>query len=161
VITGFNDKAIEGARDLTRAVADMRPGTQASIKVYREGRTQDLSVAVSQRSDLQSGQGSATPGPDDRGKRLGVSLAPLSDPARRELGLQPGESGVLVQQVEPNSPASENGIKPGDVIVSANNRDIRQPSELGDEWAKARQQNRPVLLRVRRDGQYLFLAVAA
>ena len=66
----------------------------------------------------------------------------------------------MVGDVEPGSPAAESGIRPGDVIVAVNNREVAQPSDLADEWAKAREENRPILLRVNRDGQSLFVAVS-
>jgi serine protease Do len=67
---------------------------------------------------------------------------------------------VLVQEVAPNSLAAESGLQPGDVIVSANNRNVMQPSDVEEEWAKSRQQKKPVLFRVNRQGQVLFVAVA-
>jgi serine protease Do len=67
---------------------------------------------------------------------------------------------VLVQEVAPNSLAAESGLQPGDVIVSANNRNVTQPSEIQEEWAKSRQQNRPILFRINRQGQSVFVAVA-
>jgi serine protease Do len=157
VIIRFGGKPVDGARDLTRAVSELRPGAQITLSVYRSGNTQDLVVTVGQRTDLQTGQDSKTTPPG--GKRLGVALAPIPETARRDLALEPGTQGVLVQQVEPNSPAAENGIKPGDIIVSANNRDVSQPSDVAEEWAKVQQQQKPILLRVRRDGQYLYVAV--
>jgi serine protease Do len=69
------------------------------------------------------------------------------------------ENGVVVQRTEPNSTAAESGIRPGDIIVAANDRDVAQPADIVDEWTKARRDNRPLLLRIRRDGQYLFVAV--
>ncbi|RUY59921.1 PDZ domain-containing protein, partial [Mesorhizobium sp. M7A.F.Ca.CA.001.13.1.1] len=67
---------------------------------------------------------------------------------------------VFVQDVAPNSLAAESGIRPGDVIVSANNRNMTQPSDVREEWAKSRQQKKPVLFRIDRQGQSLFVAVA-
>ncbi|WP_287306127.1 PDZ domain-containing protein, partial [Mesorhizobium sp.] len=66
----------------------------------------------------------------------------------------------FVQEVAPNSLAAENGVQPGDVIVSANNRDVTQPSDIQEEWAKSRQLNKPMLFRISRQGQSLFVAVA-
>ena len=144
MIIRFGGKPVDGARDLTRPVSELRPGGQVTVSVYRSGNTQDLVVAVGQRSDLQTGQASEAEAPG--GKKLGVAMAPLPETARRDLGVEPGTQGVLVQQVEPNSPAAENGAKPGEVIVSANNRDSSQPSEVAEEWAKLRQQQKPILL---------------
>jgi serine protease Do len=65
-----------------------------------------------------------------------------------------------VQEVAPSSPAANNGFQAGDIIVSANNRNVSQPSEVEEEWAKSRQRDKPVLFRVTRQGQQLFIAVA-
>ncbi|ESZ19120.1 hypothetical protein X737_15090 [Mesorhizobium sp. L48C026A00] len=46
------------------------------------------------------------------------------------------------------------------MIVSANNRDVTQPSDIQEEWAKSRQLNKPMLFRISRQGQSLFVAVA-
>jgi serine protease Do len=67
---------------------------------------------------------------------------------------------VLVQRIEPNSPAAENGLQPGDVIVSANNQSVAAPSDVANAWTEAQTHKRPMLLRVRRNDQFLFVAIA-
>jgi serine protease Do len=137
----------------------MSPGSQTSLTVVRGGNTQDISVMVGQRPDEQSTQAENRQNPEDVGKRLGVALAPIDDAARRRLGED--TTGVLVQQVQPNSPAAESGIRPGDVIVAANNRDVTRPADVAQAWSQAQKDKRPVLLRVKRDGEFLFVAISA
>jgi serine protease Do len=161
VITRFDGRPIESGRELSRAVAAMRPGTETPFTVLRDGRAQDLTIAVGRRSDEQATQAAAALEGTQGGKRLGVALSPIPEGARGQLDLPPGTSGVLIQRVEPNSPAAETGLRPGDVIVSANNQPVTQPSDVGNAWTEAQKQKRPILLRVRRDGQYLFVAVEA
>jgi serine protease Do len=151
------DQAVEGPRDLSRAVAGMKPGAQAALTVVRGGRAQEITVAIGQRQEERSSQTGALQAPDAGGRRLGLALAPVDETARQRLGVD--ARGVLVQRVEPNSPAAENGIRPGDVIVSVNDREVSRPSEIAEEWAKSRRENKPILLRVNRDGQYLFVAI--
>lgn len=158
VITQVNGQDVEGPRDLARAVAALKPGSQARLIVFRDGSMQEIQVSVGQRESSADQPGSQG-GPSADEKRLGLTLAPLNEALRRQLGTD--AEGVVVQQVEPNSPASENGIRAGDVIVSANNRAVTRPSEVAEEWSKARRENRPILLRIMRDGRYLFVAVAA
>jgi S1-C subfamily serine protease len=38
---------------------------------------------------------------------------------------------VLIQGVEPNSPAAETGLSSGDVIISANNQPVNSPLGRG------------------------------
>jgi regulator of sigma E protease len=39
---------------------------------------------------------------------------------------------IVIENVLPNSPAAQAGFLPGDVIVSANGRDVHQSDELHD-----------------------------
>ncbi|HEV7763386.1 MAG TPA: PDZ domain-containing protein [Thermoanaerobaculia bacterium] len=65
------------------------------------------------------------------GKRahLGVRLTDLSTELREHYGA-PKDSGVLVASVEENSPADKAGIRVGDIIVSADGRDVASPVAL-------------------------------
>jgi len=76
-------------------------------------------------------------------RRLGVALvpAPAARHLRRAVGL-PERDGVLVRLVEENSPAEAAGIREGDLLTMANDRDLRTPDDLfaalealGDEEA--------------------------
>src|SRR5206468_3336461 len=158
VITHVENQSVEGPRDLSRAVAAMKPGARAPLTVVRNGKAQEITVTIDQRQEDRPTRTGALENPDKGGKRLGLSLAPVPEAARKRLGLD--SAGLMVGDVEPDSPAAESGLRPGDVIVAANNRELAQPSDLADEWAKAHRENRPILLRVNRDGQSLFVAIS-
>jgi len=158
VITGLNGKPVASGREVSRTVASMRPGTQAQFAIIRDGQAREVTLSVGQRTEDQPTRSSIFGAPD-QGKRLGVALSPIPEPARHELGLEPGTSGVLVQRVEPNSPAAENGLEPGDVIVSANNQPVTAPPDVASAWTEAQKQKRPMLLRVLRSNQSVFLAI--
>jgi serine protease Do len=160
VVTQFDRKPVASGRDLSRTVAAMKPGTRAPVTVVRDGKTEELTVVIGQRSDEQATEPAAIGGADD-GKRLGLALSPIPEAARGQLGLEPGTSGVLIQRVEPNSPAAQAGLRQGDVIVSANNQAVIAPTDVAKAWTDAQGQKRPVLLRVKREDQYLFVAVEA
>lgn len=160
VITRFNGKDIRNVHDLTLAVASRKPGTKTTLTRNRGGSQQEIALTVGQRDDEEQQTG-AVPGPEAPDQRLGLSLSPIPDEARQQLGLQPGTAGLFVQEVAPNSLADQNGLRAGDVIVSANNRDVTQPSDIQEEWTKSRQQNKPILFRINRQGQSLFVAVAS
>jgi serine protease Do len=160
IVTQLNGKPVDSGRDLSRTVAAMKPGMQAAATVVRDGKAQELTVVIGQRSGEQASEPTALGGTDG-GKRLGLALSPIPEAARGQLGLEPGTSGVLIQRVEPNSPAAEAGLKQGDVIVSANNQPVSAPADVAKAWTAAQGQKRPVLLRVKREDQYLFVAIEA
>ena len=57
---------------------------------------------------------------------LGAVLAPLNRSAKKKLGI---EHGVLISQLFRNSPAA-NALRPGDIVLKANGRDISTPYDL-------------------------------
>ena len=59
----------------------------------------------------------------------------------------PGAKGAVVLAVWDGSPAGESGIRPGDVIVEANGRQIQSPSDLGPEAEDPSGQHALALLR--------------
>jgi serine protease Do len=64
-------------------------------------------------------------------RRLGVALfpAPAARHLRRAVGL-PERDGVLVRLVESDSPADAAGLREGDLLTTANGRDLRTPDDL-------------------------------
>jgi len=61
---------------------------------------------------------------------LGVGLENLSPIIARHLGIDENQTGVVVNEVQKNSPADKAGIKNYDIITKYNNKDIRNPGEL-------------------------------
>jgi serine protease Do len=60
---------------------------------------------------------------------LGIQISPLSDDIAESLGL-PKNHGEFVQGVEPGKGADKAGIKPGDVIVRVNRREVTPDETL-------------------------------
>jgi C-terminal processing protease CtpA/Prc len=60
-----------------------------------------------------------------------------------------GSAGLLVRQVDPNSPAASAGLKAGDVVVKVNSQQVVN----GNDWSKTIHENRgkPVSVMVLRD----------
>jgi len=55
-------------------------------------------------------------------------------------------NGVVVSSVDPNSEAAEKGFRPGDVIVSVGNKNVRQAAEIEQGVTEARRANRDSVL---------------
>ena len=62
---------------------------------------------------------------------LGVQTADLTDAVRAETGID-REDGALVMDVIAGSSAENAGIRPGDVIVGVDGRDVETSADLGD-----------------------------
>jgi serine protease Do len=66
-------------------------------------------------------------------------------------------SGVLITKVDPNSDAAQNGVQPGDVLVSVSREPVKTPAEVQGRIAAAKSAGRKsVLLLVNGQGGQLY-----
>jgi serine protease Do len=135
--------------DLQKIVADTEPGKAARVAVLRDGRRETLSVKIGEMPADESVVAS-------RGtERWGLSVQPISPELARQFKLAAGE-GVLVSEVEEDSPAARAGIRPGDAIVEVNRRRVKDVKSFEDALGRSSQE---VLLFIQREGrsQYVVL----
>ena len=147
-ILKVDGKEINDSRDLSRKVAQLKPGQSIPVTLVRDGKTMDLAVKIGTMpsdpkmasKDGGSGQGSLSL------SDFGLKVAPAQDGA-----------GVVVAEVEPGSPAAERGLKAGDVILEVAGTEVHQPSDVRAAL-KDNTKKRVLLLVKTEDGQR-FLAL--
>jgi DNA-binding MarR family transcriptional regulator len=91
-------------------------------------------------------------GPDDHlASELGLVLddAHVALEQRRAVGL-PALVGLLVRHVDPSGPAAASGLRPGDLLRTANGQPLRTRHDLHLALTRARRQLRAVSLEVTR-----------
>lgn len=86
----------------------------------------------------------------DRGY-LGITIGDMDAAAAEAFGLQPG-SGILIQQVNPDTPAAQAGLQHGDVVVKVDDRDVSNTREFIDYVSRQEPGNK-VQLELLRDGE--------
>lgn len=92
---------------------------------------------------------------------LGLVLegAPMALERRRAVGLPPLE-GLLVRHVDPGGPAAASGIRPGDLLTSADRRPLRNRHDLQLALQRSRGRLRPVALEITRGAEPMRLALS-
>ena len=92
---------------------------------------------------------------------LGLTLQPLTPEIRQQLGLQPGDDGLLVSNVDPSSEAYVKGLREGDLITEAGQQRVTRLKDLQDRVQEARDAGRKsLLLLIRRNGDPRFVALS-
>lgn len=86
---------------------------------------------------------------------LGVQMAALNEAGKKQLGVA---GGVLVTQVEPGGPAEQAGIKPGDVLLKVDDREISDGQAL-QRSVQSLQPGKKVMVTVQRDGKSKVIEV--
>jgi len=148
-ILKVDGKEIADSRDLSRKVADLKPGQSVPLTVVRDGKTTEIEVKIGTMPD-EPKMAATEPGEK---KEQGLSL---SDFGLKVAPAQDG-AGVAVTEVEPGSPAAERGLKAGDVILEVAGAEVHQPSDVRDAL-KANTKKRVLMLVKSGDGQR-FLAL--
>ncbi|MBX4892040.1 DegQ family serine endoprotease [Rhizobium bangladeshense] len=163
IVTSVGGETVKTPKDLSRLVADLSPGTNEALGVWRDGRTIDLNVTVGANADGQKQAEAESPQAHGQAfgqPSLGIGLADLTPDVRQQLNLPRSVSGAVVASVNPDKSAAAAGIQSGDVIVSVNDRPVRNARDVKAAIAEAGKAGRKsVLLLVERDGSKTFIAV--
>jgi len=115
-ITHVNGREVRGVNQLTMMVGDLRPGDNATFTVVRDRDVREIRVVIEERTDAIAA--------DSRNLWPGVTVVPLTDGVRRQLGLNDDARGLHVAQVVEGSPADIIGLRTGDLITSVNGEDV-------------------------------------
>ncbi len=89
---------------------------------------------------------------------LGVAIQGISPAIAKSLGMNPDEpTGAIVASVTPNSPAAKAGLKPGDVILSANGHPVKSVHDL-PRLVAAMPPGQKIEMTLRRGGKEMNVA---
>jgi serine protease Do len=172
VVVAVNGREVTRDQTLSYLVANIAPGKRVPIELIRDGRRMTVTAVVGKRpteEELARQTFDQTPDQDEDqfGNRapqkqgsglseqsLGLSVLPLTPTIARQLGMPETTRGLVVNAVDPSSDAGAKGLQRGDILLSANYREIASPADLESAIRTAKSANRnALLLRVQRRGQ--------
>jgi serine protease Do len=160
IVIALNGEAVRNNTDLTRRVAQARPGDTLRLTLLREGRQVQATVrsgtrpSLDELSALDGGEaGGAQPRQPEApaGTAIeGVSVTPLTAPLRERYSVPGSVNGLVVTGVASGSTAADRGFQPGMVILQADGRAVSTAAEFRAAVDRVRQSGRPgILLLVR------------
>lgn len=158
IILEVDGKKVEHTGQLRSFIALLAPGSKAKLLVLRSGKKIDVTIEIAAfPEDSSSKKG----GKEESSKAnpLGLKVESLDDNLRAQYNLSPGDTGVLIVYVEPNSPAAFAGIKKGALLQSVNQEPVQSAEEALKKMENS--QEKGVLLLIKQAGvaRYLFLKI--
>jgi Do/DeqQ family serine protease len=157
VIKTFNGQPVQDINALRNHVADMTPGSNASVVVVRDGSEKTLNVKLDEATGSRAARDRDDSSGSDDKAALGIQVAPLTPDMAAEARLPRNTHGVVVQNVNPDGRAADAGIKEGDIILEVNRQAVQSVDDL--RAAVRRSADRPTLLLVNREGRDIFVTV--
>jgi len=158
VVTEINGQRVEGTAQFRRMIREIPGGRNVQLSVWRDGKQQNITATLGKSEERHNTmmkvmpQGFAFRMPEmpeipeirnfewDGGRflggkaRLGIDAEDLTGQLGSYFGVPEGE-GILVRNVNADSPAEKAGVKAGDVITTFNGERIRTAGELREKLA--------------------------
>lgn len=155
VIIGFGGRAIERSADLPKLVGSMKAGSEADMKVMRDGDEKMLAVTLGELPENpQQAMNSGTSQSDATSNALGLTVRTAS---AAELARVDAEAGVVVTGVG-EGPAAQAGIRGGDLLISLNGKPAKDAGDYR-KIVEALPKEGTVAALINRDGSARFLAL--
>lgn len=155
VIIEYNGELVQHSSDLPPMVGRTPAGSDARLKVLRDGKTRTMNVRI---GELPAEDDAVQVGAEPKkikADRLGLVVSALSAEQRKALEI--AEGGVLVEQVMAGA-ATEAGLQGGDVIVKLNNRNVTDVHGFRQQVEELPAGRSVPVLVIRRSGP-LFMAL--
>ena len=151
VVLSVNGKDINRLSELSGAIAATKPGNNARLQVWREGKSRDVDVKVAELVEQQKLAASSNGGEGHTSAKLGLTLRELAPDERAQLKT---EGGLVVQTA--SGAAARAGIQPGDVILAINDTPLKSVEQLTNLMKKT---DRTVALLIQRDANRMYVPV--
>jgi serine protease Do len=167
VVLEFDGKKIDKMRSLPRIVAETPVGREVDVVIWRKGERKTVRVKLGELPDdeqvAELGKPQTAPAPQPgaaaRIGEFGLRVSPITPELKEKFQLPEKARGVVVTEVDPDGPAAQEGIRPGDLIVEVMQEEIKTPNELVAKLDAAKRAGRKAaLLLVERQGDVRFVA---
>lgn len=156
IIIKFNGLDVPTVAKFRQIVADSKVGDKVKMDVIREKKQRTLSVVIGEMPGEVVAKAKEEADPR---VWLGIrKLLSVDSEQAKGSGINEKE-GVVIAEIEPDSPADEAGIQRGDVIKKINGRTIKNLSDYSSILNSELKGNKAVVFLLKRGQNTLFIAV--
>jgi serine protease Do len=156
------------SRAFMRSIVKIPVGARAQLTIWRDGKREDVAVTIAEWPDympaedvtraeaVQTMMIAKAPDP-------GIRLAPITDAARKQYGIDAKLTGVLVSSVESDCEARDLGIVAGDVITDVQGQPVVGPDDVRRAVQAAHEEHHPyiaMLLQTKKGPRWVSLSIS-
>ena len=169
---GINRQGSAPVEAFIQTDAAVNPGSSGGALVNTNGELVGINAAIASPTGSYAGYAYAIPsnlvkkvvgdimkyGKVQRGY-LGISMAPegLDDAKKKELGINDDANGVWVMATDPAGAAASAGIRKGDAIIKINDAAVSTASQLSEQIARHKPEDK-INITLVRDGRQMTVS---
>ncbi len=163
VILQYDGRDVEDTGHLRNMVSQTPIGKKVIIRLLRRKQERAVTVVIAEMpkklTETAAVHGHRREREAEESNALhGITVRELTPALARRFGIDQHERGVLIVRVDVNSSMYEAGIRPGDIILQINQKDLTTLRDFEKAAAGIKAKDR-VLFLIRRQGQDLFVTV--
>jgi len=155
VIIKLNGRDIKNSSELRNLVAATNPGTAVNLTILRDGKEKEITVTL---GELPEEQPLAQQTPKSS-EKIGITVSNITPEIIDKYELQVKKDGVVIIEVQNGSVAAQSGLRPGDVILSVNRKNIKNVTDYNSIIEETKEGD-TVLFYVQRGDGKIFVAFA-
>jgi serine protease Do len=136
VITAIAGKPVKEPVDLQGMVARLPLKKAADLTVFRDGKSMTLKATIEEQPQEfgVASESKPTKAPESAPQspalaKIGIELADLTGDLAKKFGLDEKAGGVLITNVEKNTPAAEAGLHRGQLLLKIDGNAVRTAEE--------------------------------
>jgi serine protease Do len=152
VIVSFEGEDIKEMHDLPYIVGSTPVGKKVTVEIIRKGKKKSLQVKTGELKEEDE-----SPVVSEASPNLGLMVKEVTPELARNFGLSE-TSGLVVVQVESNSPAGEAGMRPGDIILEVDQISMKDLAQFNRKIEKYKAGD-TILFLLNRSGNTLYLTI--
>ncbi|UCF63304.1 MAG: DegQ family serine endoprotease [bacterium] len=155
VIIELNGRDIKNSSELRNLVAATNPGTNVKLTILRAGKEKEISVTL---GELPEEQPLAQQSPKTS-EKIGITVSNITPALIDKFELPVKKDGVVIIEVQGGSVAAQSGLRPGDVILSVNRKNVKNVTEYNSLIGEVGEGD-TILFYVQRGDGKIFVAFA-
>jgi serine protease Do len=172
IVTGIDGTKVDSSRTLQAQVLGKKIGDRVKLEVWRDGKTLTLEMVTKELPAENEAAGEEGEGEEEGGgaqppsheesaapSELGIKLETLTPSLAERLGVGRQTKGAIVTEIAEGGLAAEAGLRPGDVVLEIDRKQISSAGEAGKLLAKPRPAGH--LLRIQRGDTARYLSLGA
>jgi serine protease Do len=158
VIIRLDETVLKDVSDLRNRIALISPESEVALHIIRHGEEKNITVAIGEQPTDFGKRAGSSKGKDSL-EDFGLILQDLTKELADKLGYEKN-SGVVISDIQPDSSAAAEGLKPGYLIEEVNRNKIGNLQELHAVLKQAAD-TKKILLRIRAGDYSRYVVLTA